>query len=158
MDWSANLSIRNTAVATATPAKQGQQTISVTIEEARSKYEKKYEKARQPIDPAADPYLQALHGSGVEVTVPVTLRDFLKEVEGVPYYQLKAYIYLSYFDEDNDYSRNLRACCRWLDEAIKAMALCKATYFSDEDVKALEEFEGIILRERAELRKRGGCC
>ncbi|KAK5709145.1 hypothetical protein LTR17_020021 [Elasticomyces elasticus] len=127
MDWSANLSIRNTAVATPTPPNQGQPAVRATIQEAYNKYEEKYEKARLPIDPRADPYLQALHSSSVKVTVPATLRDFLKEVEGVPYYQLKAYLYLSYFDEDDDYSRNLRACCLCLDEAIKAMALSKAT-------------------------------
>ncbi|KAK4893617.1 hypothetical protein LTR27_008084 [Elasticomyces elasticus] len=157
MDRSANLSIRNTAVATSTPSKQAQKAVDATIQEAYNKYEEKHANRAIPQQtPTSRPSTE--HGSGVEVTVPATLRDFLKEVEGVPYYQLKAYVYLSYFDEGDDYGKNLRACCLCLDEAIKAMALCKATYFPDEDVKALEEFEGIILRERAELRKRGGCC
>ncbi|KAK3615778.1 hypothetical protein LTR56_026388 [Elasticomyces elasticus] len=147
-EWT-NLSIRNTSVATSTPIQQGQQTVRVTIKEAYNKYEEKYEKACQPLDPTTEPYFQG-------ATISATLRDFLKEVEGVPYYQLKTYISLSHFDESDDDWKDLCACRGSLEEAVKMLVVCKATYLMDEDVKALEEFEGFILKERADLRKGDG--
>ncbi|KAK5699148.1 hypothetical protein LTR17_023501 [Elasticomyces elasticus] len=128
------------ATATDTPD-QVQQAVTVTVQEAYNKYNDKF-------------LVACSHESSMVGAIGGTLREFLEEVKGVPYYEMKANIALSAANEENEEWENHMACRHFLDEAAKMLVVCQATYTLDEDVKAVKAFEKIIEEERAELRER----
>ncbi|KAK5721746.1 hypothetical protein LTR15_006337 [Elasticomyces elasticus] len=117
---------------TTNPPDRGHQAVSLTIQEAYTKFQRKFSKACHGID--------------------MTLLEFLDKVKGVPYYEMRAYIALSSPGEKDEEWGNINACRHFLDKATEALVVCKVTYLLDKEVKMLETYGRNVAQQKANLR------
>ncbi|KAK4967829.1 hypothetical protein LTR42_010156 [Elasticomyces elasticus] len=134
---------------TTNPPDRGHQAVSLTIQEAYTKFQRKFIKVREvhrSTKRQMTKVMQACHG------IDMTLLEFLDKVKGVPYYEMRAYIALSSPGEKDEEWGNINACRHFLDKATEALVVCKVTYLLDKEVKMLETYGRNVAQQKANLR------
>jgi prolyl oligopeptidase PreP (S9A serine peptidase family) len=83
------------------------------------------------------------------------MRTFLKTENLSPYHRMKACIFLSAADEENELEENLAAARYWLEKATEALKEAKLIYIHDpEDATTLQTTEDTIEEENFALLRR----
>ncbi|KAK5686604.1 hypothetical protein LTS10_002724 [Elasticomyces elasticus] len=80
---------------------QGHQAVSLTIQEAYTRFNRKF--------------IKACYATDMNGSTSGALLEFLDQVKGVPYYEMKVYIALGTPGEEDEEWGNINACGHFLD-------------------------------------------